>query len=264
MKPSTLPTLETACAVARTLRPGQFPGITFQQTGGDDGGELPPNETDDDDADEDGGGDNDPPAGDDKKGKPIQMDSKALNKRLERAKGAERTALLKDLGFEDMEAAKAAISKLQELENASLTEKERLEAENTRLKKEKADLLAVAQRIEAEKKADDADRFLERTAIKFGADEEELDITLAKLKKHIADNFEDDEDVTEEDVTTFLEELRTKKPSLFVAKETPASNGNKKKAPAAPQPNSPAPAKPISDMTREEFRNYKLSIGLTV
>lgn len=59
----------------------------------------------------------------------IQMSSEQLSERLERAKNAERAALLKELGFDNLDAVKTAAAELAELKKASMTDKERTEAE---------------------------------------------------------------------------------------------------------------------------------------
>lgn len=72
------------------------------------------------------------PTGGDKSGKEpgaIQMTSEQLAERLERAKNAERAALLKELGFADVDQAKSATTRLADLEKASMTAQERAEAE---------------------------------------------------------------------------------------------------------------------------------------
>jgi hypothetical protein len=64
---------------------------------------------------ENGGGNN----------KALSLSTEQLNERLERARGAERTALLKELGVEKLEDIQAAVRELADLKKQSMTEAER-------------------------------------------------------------------------------------------------------------------------------------------
>lgn len=60
---------------------------------------------------------------------PVSLSTEQLNERLERARGAERAALLKELGVENLEDLQAAVKELAELKKQAMTEAERQAAE---------------------------------------------------------------------------------------------------------------------------------------
>lgn len=76
------------------------------------------------------------PTGGDKPGQnggsgkqPVSLSTEQLNERLERARGAERTALLKELGVEKLEDLQTAVRELAELKKQAMSESERQAAE---------------------------------------------------------------------------------------------------------------------------------------
>lgn len=100
---------------------------------------------------------NEPPAPEPKPKEPIGITSEQLKARLDDSAGAARTALLKELGFKDADAAKAAVKKLAEIEIASLSEKEKLERTISELtplaQRGSAAIARETARVEAEFKA---------------------------------------------------------------------------------------------------------------
>ena len=69
--------------------------------------------------------------------KPVKTDDQNpawLPGRLAEAKKAERNALLNELGFPDLESAKARVAKAKELEDATLTEQQRVQQQLEELK----------------------------------------------------------------------------------------------------------------------------------
>ncbi len=73
-------------------------------------------------------------------GKAVSLSTEQLNERLERARGAERAALLKEIGVEKLEDLQAAVKELAELKKQAMTEAERQAAE-LKAAQEKASLL---------------------------------------------------------------------------------------------------------------------------
>jgi hypothetical protein len=71
----------------------------------------------------------------------VELTSDKLKERLDGASASGQKALLKEFGFDTVDAAKAALKELSDLKTASLTEKEKLE-------KQIADLTPKAQRAD--------------------------------------------------------------------------------------------------------------------
>jgi len=184
--------------------------------------------------------------------------------RLDRAKGTAQTDLLAELGVANLEEAKAAIARKKELEDEKLSTEQRLQKQLDEEKKRADNAERAANKAKKEAAEKQAEVFLTGVAKSAGVTDDAKELVQAKLEKHIADNFSDDDDITEELLAPFFKKLKTEKKLWFEAKETPAATGAKEKqAPAAPAGTTPPP-KPYADMSVAERNEYKRSKGLRV
>lgn len=198
-----------------------------------------------------------------KKKAEITLTSDKLKERLDKARGSAREDLLKELGVESVDAAREVLKKAKELEEAQLSEQERLKKRAEEAEKEAETLKQVILRNERDYKQEQGERALKDIAREAGVDMEEWDVVQTRLQKHIEANLSDEDEVNADSLKDFFEDLRKKKPVLFVAKEEAANSGSRDKKPA-PKPNDNSSHKSVLDMTPEEYRDYKMSKGLSV
>lgn len=135
--------------------------------------------------------------------------------RAKHAKSAERAALLKELGVEDLEAARAALKAAEDARQAQLSETERLQAA-----KVAAEKLAADARAEAEQSKAQAELALKRAAvIAAGAGRFAKPEAIVKLLDLGALKVAEDGSVT--GVTEALEKLAADEPWTLI----PAGSG---------------------------------------
>ena len=253
--------------VLHIIRPGQYAGIHFKDSGGDDGG-SDDNKSGDDDSDDDGEAEeedeadksdkkNDKKAKSDEKG--ISITSKGLKERINRARGSEREAIFKALGVKDMEELNVKLDKAKEAENKDKSEAE-LSKQAAENEKKRAD---AAEKTAADLAEKVFNNTLEKFALKASVDEEEFeDLVLPKMRKYIKDNDLDPEDISSSDFKEFFTNLKKKHPGAFIAKDVSNDTGPKDKKKDDKQAQSHSkPPKPISEMTREEKSAYYKSRG---
>lgn len=206
-----------------------------------------------------------PPPGDDPPQNPPADDAKPimneaqLKERLERAEVRTKAALLKELGFEKIEDAKARIDKATELEREKMTDTERLKAEADDAKKQAAEHLATITRLNEMRQRDQQKGSLESVLRAAGiTDADDLEYATDRALKYVAANLEG-QTINAESMKSFTEELKTKKPQLFEDAPAPLSTGRKPRQPAptggdsTPKPKSDAE---IAAMSDEEFEDH--------
>lgn len=202
--------------------------------------------------------------GEESEGTKLTFTSKALKERNDRIARQEQRKLLATLGVNNLDEAKEAIKRKKELEDEKLSTEERLQKERDEAVKRAEAAERAANKAKKEAAEKEAEIFLSTAAKNAGVTDDAKELVQAKLEKHIADNFSDDDDITEEALAPFFKKLKSDKKLWFEAKETPASTGAKEKtSPAAPVGTTPPP-KPYAEMTVAERNEYKRAKGLRV
>lgn len=233
---------------------GRFPGIHYEA--GDGGAQNPP---------PDDKGDEDPPP-DDKKGgnngNPELSETK-LKDRLERAEKARENKILKELGFDSIDAVKNRLKVASDFEKANMTETERLKAEADEAKAKSVELAAMLSRTETERTQERNRSAIERVLQSAGInDNEYLEFATERAEKFVKANLGDEAVVNAETLQEFVDDLREKKPAMFGVQDSPMSTG-KKSTPKPKGAEDKAKAKTeaeIKAMPREEYEEYKATL----
>ena len=240
------------------IRPGMFSRITFEPTGENEEVVVPP-VTDPDPNDPP----QDPPTGTVTPPAPatVSMPSDELKKRIARASESGISTLLKELGFKDKDAAKAAIAKLTELEQAQMTENEKLQEKLRVAETAAEEARKTAETVENARKADKRETALMKALKENGVADAYTELALPLIDKHVKATFGDDADLSTVDFKTYFAELKTTKPGLFEAAAKPANDTAPKPTAPTPKPNSAVVAKKTTEMTDAEYKVYKQSKG---
>lgn len=193
----------------------------------------------------------------------ITLTSKQIKDRLNRATTKERKELFAELGVETIEEAKALAEKARKAELDKLSDTERLEAQLADEKKARETAEKTLKRLQRDQEEQEATNFLQQTAQKQGVSADALELVLHKAQKFIAENFDDDHELTEKDLKPFFKDLKAEKKAWFDAVEVPASTHSKEKNPPASNQVAPAtPPKDIMSMTDAEWAAEKRRRGL--
>ncbi len=175
------------------------------------------------------GGDGDDDENDeDKDGEPIKMSRKELNEmiaeRIRKAQGSAKKDLLKQLGIEDVDAAKTALDDYRKIQDQSKTDLDRVTTEATTEKQKREAAEATVAEVKLTTR-------IEKALIKAGQT-----VTAAERCRKLIDLTSD---ASEDDIKAEIEALKKDTPALFSAPE-----GEGEGKPPAGKPNVPPPGRP--------------------
>lgn len=192
----------------------------------------------------------------------LRFDPKSFQARLDR----HSKSVLKDLGFESPEAAKAAREKLAAMEKA---EEERKLAEMTEIDRLKAQLAAKEAAEAAAKAALAAEQFtakLERSCFAKGAKNTAFARFLVEQAKANAGGADIDVDAV---LDAALKDESTKAalgivtaPPVVTVPPTTTPQNPQGVAPQPPPAGNPSPAKSVKEMSPDEWRAWKQAHGM--
>ncbi len=188
----------------------------------------------------------------------FTLTSEQIGARADRAKGTALKDLYKELGVENAEDLKKIIAKKQELEAATLTDKEKVEKELKEARAREATLQAKLDEQEKDRKVEEREASFKKAAIKAGVNEDDLDVVLPKLELYIKKTLEG-ASPTKDDLVAFFEDLKTKKPVLFkatkeAANTTKANTGSPKPGAAGGSPGKGRTLEEVFAMPKAEFQ----------
>jgi outer membrane murein-binding lipoprotein Lpp len=184
-------------------------------------------------------------------GQPNPQDaaSKEVQERIKRAQRIAREKVLKDLGFEDLDKAKAALAKAREVEEGQLTEAQKLQAQVEKLSNDLKTATDRAAQAETERLKDRLDGVIASEArdAKAQHPDDVIDWIRTKSGEDLSKLVGEDGKVDAAAIKALVEKAKTARPTWFNTggPGSPSNKGGK-----VPEPNADAKKQAAQDLRR--------------